>query len=130
MAELTIGPMDERHARGVLAVYQAGIDTGNATFEEAVPSWLVFSSKWRPDLRPVAIDEVGTVVGWAAAGAVSDRIVHSRVAEHSVYVDLPHQGGGVGRRLLEALIKRSSSAASLRECGRCSRASSLRTSPA
>ena len=77
MAELTIGPMDERHARGVLAVYQAGIDTGNATFEETVPSWLVFSSKWRPDLRPVAIDEVGTVVGWAAAGAVSDRIVYS-----------------------------------------------------
>jgi L-amino acid N-acyltransferase YncA len=110
VADLTILPMEERHPRGVLAVYQPGIDTGSATFEEAVPSWPVFSSKWRPDLRLVAIDEVGTAVGWAAAGAVSDRIVHSRVAEHSVYVDLPHQGGGVGRRLLEALSERSESA--------------------
>lgn len=37
--------MSAAHADGVLAVYQAGLDTGNASFETAAPSW----SQWEAD---------------------------------------------------------------------------------
>jgi phosphinothricin acetyltransferase len=54
----------------------------------------------------VAVDKEGTVLGWAAAGAVPDRCVYAGVVEHSVYVDPAAWGGGCGRLLLEALIQR------------------------
>ena len=54
--------------------------------------------------RLVAVDEDGTVVGWAAASPVSDRCAYAGVVEHSVYVDPAATGRGVGRLLLQALL--------------------------
>ncbi len=97
--------MTDAHGPEVLAAYQAGIDTGNATFETAAPSWDAFFAKWRPDLRLVAVDDDGAVLGWAAAGTVSDRCVYSGVAEHGIYVSPAAQGTGVGRLLLTGLVE-------------------------
>jgi len=47
------------------------------------------------------------VLGWIAAGNVSDRCVYAGVVEHSVYVSPDAQGNGIGRRLLDALIDAS-----------------------
>jgi phosphinothricin acetyltransferase len=52
----------------------------------------------------VALDDDGTVLGWVAASAVSDRCAYAGVVEHSVYVRPDAQGNGVGGRLLGALI--------------------------
>jgi len=88
----------------VAAIYEAGIATSNATFETSVPTWDEWDAAHRQDLRLVAL--VGQeVVGWAAAGSVSDRCCYGGVVEHSVYVAPDHQGAGIGFALLEALIQ-------------------------
>jgi phosphinothricin acetyltransferase len=99
-----IKTMTKAHADAVLAIYQAGIDEGNATFETTAPTWAEFDTKRMPDHRYVAIDESGDVVGWVAAVPVSDRCVYAGVVEHSVYVSPAARGLGVGKALLDALI--------------------------
>jgi phosphinothricin acetyltransferase len=88
----------------VSAIYTTGIATGNATFETQPPSWADWDASHLPHLRFVATNTDGTIVGWIAAGGVSDRCCYTGVVEHSVYVHPDHQGRGVGRVLLETLI--------------------------
>jgi phosphinothricin acetyltransferase len=88
----------------VLAIYQAGMDSGNASFEHVAPSWEAFDASKLPGHRFVAVDDGDAVLGWVAAGAVSARAVYAGVVEHSVYVDPSTQRRGVGRVLLDALI--------------------------
>jgi L-amino acid N-acyltransferase YncA len=60
----------------VLAIYQAGIDTGQASFETAAPTWEAFDAGKLPLHRHVAADaDTGQVLGWVAASAVSGRCV-------------------------------------------------------
>jgi L-amino acid N-acyltransferase YncA len=100
---IRIGPMAAGHAAAVLAIYQAGIDEGNATFETQAPAWDEFTAARLPGHRYVALAD-GDVAGWVAASAVSDRCVYAGVVEHSVYVRPAARGQGIGRRLLDALI--------------------------
>jgi L-amino acid N-acyltransferase YncA len=95
--------MTEAQAAAVLAIYQAGIDEGNATFETRAPGWEAFTAAHLPAHRFVAT-VAGQVTGWVAASAVSGRCVYAGVVEHSVYVDPAARGQGTGRRLLAALI--------------------------
>ncbi|MFH8438881.1 GNAT family N-acetyltransferase [Streptomyces sp. NPDC018007] len=99
-----VEPMRAVHAEGVLTVYGLGIDEGNATFETAAPAWPVFDATRLPGHRYVALDRTGTVLGWTAASAVSDRCAYAGVVEHSVYVHPDARGRGIARSLLEALI--------------------------
>jgi len=96
-------PMTGAHADAVLAIYQAGIEEGNATFETRAPDWAVFTAARLPAHRYVAIME-GRVAGWVAASAVSGRCVYAGVVEHSVYVHPAARGRGIGYLLLGALI--------------------------
>jgi arsenite methyltransferase len=98
-----IRPMRAADAGQVLAVYQAGLDTGQASFETAAPGWDAFDSARLPLHRYVAVDAAGRVLGWAAASAVSSRCVYAGVIEHSVYVDPACRRGGIGAALLAAL---------------------------
>ena len=88
----------------VRAIYEAGIATGNATFETSTPSWADWDATHLSGHRLVARDGDGSVVGWAALSPVSSRCVYRGVAENSVYVAPDAAGCGVGRRLLDALI--------------------------
>ena len=103
-ATATVTAMTDHHADPVLAIYRAGIDEGNATFETTAPTWEAFDQGHLEAHRFVAVDDAGTVLGWAACVPVSDRCVYAGVVEHSVYVDPAARGYGVGRLLLEALI--------------------------
>ena len=98
-----IEPMTSAHAADVLAIYQAGIEEGNATFETRAPDWAAFTAARLPAHRYVATTE-GQVAGWVAASAVSGRCVYAGVVEHSVYVHPAARGQGIGRRLLDTLI--------------------------
>lgn len=100
-----IKPMTDRHAEQVLAIYQAGIDEGDATFETAAPSWAEFTGTRLPAHRFVAVGTGdGAVLGWVAASPVSRRSAYHGVVEHSVYVHPAARGRKIGRLLLAALI--------------------------
>ncbi|MCS5498541.1 GNAT family N-acetyltransferase [Cnuibacter physcomitrellae] len=88
----------------VEAIYRAGIDTGNATFETDPPEWEHFDTAKLDAGRLVAVDDAGTVVGWIAVSPVSSREVYRGVVEHSVYVSPDAAGRGVGLQLVEALV--------------------------
>jgi L-amino acid N-acyltransferase YncA len=102
---LQIVPMLPAHADEVLAIYQAGIDEGNASFETAAPTWETFDVEKLPEHRLVALDDSdGRVLGWVAVARTSKRPAYAGVVEHSVYVHLAARGRGVGLALLAALI--------------------------
>jgi L-amino acid N-acyltransferase YncA len=97
--------MRDADAAEVLTIYQAGLDTGQASFETAAPAWEAFDAGKLPLHRYVAADAAtGQVLGWVAASAVSTRRVYAGVIEHSVYVDPDRHSGGIGAALLTALI--------------------------
>jgi L-amino acid N-acyltransferase YncA len=87
----------------VASIYEAGIETGNATFETGVPSWEEWEHAHLPGHGLVAVED-GRVVGWASLSPVSERCCYSGVAENSIYIAEDAQGRGVGRMLLERLV--------------------------
>ncbi|MEO3922555.1 N-acetyltransferase family protein [Micromonosporaceae bacterium B7E4] len=101
---MRIRAMEPADATAVLAIYQAGLDTGQASFETTAPSWPAFDAGRLAAHRLVAVDDDGTVLGWVGVTPVSARAVYAGVVEHSVYVHPAAQGRGVARALLDALI--------------------------
>jgi len=107
-AGILIRPLRDADAARVLAIYQAGMDTGNASFETSAPSWAAFTASRLPRPRYVAAErDTGNVVGWIAATRVSGRCVYAGVVEHSIYVAPDAAGRGVGAALLDAFITAS-----------------------
>ncbi len=103
-ADFAMVPTTADHAEQVLAIYQAGIEEGDATFETTAPTWEAFDASRLPEHRFVALGEAGRVLGWIAASAVSDRCVYAGVVEHSVYVHPEARGRGVAGGLLKVLV--------------------------
>ncbi|MET8835891.1 N-acetyltransferase family protein [Micromonospora sp. NPDC004540] len=104
MAGITVRPMTAEDADAVLAIYQAGLDAGDASFETTAPTWPAFDAAKLAEHRLVAVEADGTVIGWVAVSPTSTRAVYAGVVEHSVYVSPAAQGRGAGRLLLDALI--------------------------
>ncbi len=124
--------MTGRHAQQVLAIYQAGINEGDATFETAAPDWAEFTGTRLLAHRFVAVDTAsvavdtasgpvdtvsctvdtagGAVLGWVAASPTSRRPAYQGVVEHSVYVRPAARGRKIGRLLLAALIESTEAA--------------------
>ncbi|MEU8184303.1 N-acetyltransferase family protein [Micromonospora sp. NPDC049044] len=104
MADSTVRPMTDADADQVLAIYQAGLDDGNASFEITAPTWAAFDAARLRAHRLVAVNGDDAVLGWVAVSPTSTRAVYAGVVEHSVYVDPAARGRGVARHLLDALI--------------------------
>src|SRR6266511_2071611 len=86
-ATFPIRAMRPADAPAVLAIYQDGLDSGEASFETTAPDWAAFDAAKLPEHRWVATDPAsGEVIGWVAVSPVSDRCVYAGVVEHSVYV--------------------------------------------
>jgi phosphinothricin acetyltransferase len=107
--DMTVRDMTAADADAVLRIYQAGLDTGLASFETVAPPWETFDAGRLPRHRFVAVDR-DEVVGWVAVSAVSTRPVYAGIVEHSVYVEPRAHGRGVGLRLLEAVISSTEAA--------------------
>jgi phosphinothricin acetyltransferase len=107
---LAIEPMTPADAAAVLAIYEAGIATGHATFQTEVPAWEEWDARHMRSPRLVARDKAGAVLGWCALSPVSRRAVYAGVAEESVYVAPAAHRRGVGRALLEAMCRLSEEA--------------------
>ena len=104
---MTFQPLTPAYWPAVRAIYEAGIATGNATFETQAPTWETWDKGHLVHSRLVALAADGTVLGWAALSPVSGRCVYGGVAELSIYIATEARGQGVGRQLLQALIQES-----------------------
>jgi len=106
-ARLTVAPMRQEDWPSVARIYAAGIEGGNATFEQEVPEWEQWREAHVKDPCLVACGPTGEVLGWAALSPTSARPVYRGVAEVSVYVDPAVARQGIGRALLRALVEHS-----------------------
>lgn len=107
--DIKIRELLAEHADGILDIYQQGIDTGHATFQQHAPSWAEWDDSHlaTPRLGAFVNDELA---GWAALSPTSSRCVYAGVAEESVYVANKYGGRGIGGTLLNALITASEQA--------------------
>lgn len=103
---MLICALSARDWPAVARIFQAGIDGGDATFEQCVPSWEQWSAARLPEPRLVARSK-DEVLGWAALSQTSPRPCYRGVAEVSVYVDPAHARRGIGKALLDALVDQS-----------------------
>jgi L-amino acid N-acyltransferase YncA len=91
----------------VREIYEEGIATGNSTFQTTAPTWEEWNSSHVKNSRIVAEDEENNILGWAALTPLSGRCVYAGVGEVSVYVSSKARGKGLGKALLNELIRQS-----------------------
>ncbi len=91
-------------------IYNEAVRTTVATFDteprslEAEREWLGLHDAH----HPVLVAELSArVIGWASLSPWSDRRAYDSTAEVSFYVRSDHQGRGIGRTLLVALVQRA-----------------------
>lgn len=99
-----IDEMEASDWEQVRLIYLEGIATGNSTFETEAPSW----EKWDEghlQFARLVMRDGDRILGWAALSPVSKRSVYGGVAELTLAVGESARGQGIGRALLEALIK-------------------------
>ena len=94
-------------AEAMRAIYNVEVETSTVTFD-LVPrtaadqrAWMAARSGAHTAL--VAVDG-GNVIGFGSLSYYRDRPAYSTSVEDSVYVHQSHQGKGVGRLLLTALV--------------------------
>ncbi|MGG6447688.1 GNAT family N-acetyltransferase [Pseudobacillus badius] len=104
--EYRIRKMIKEDWKQVQFIYEAGIATGNATFETQVAPYEKWVANAHPDCCLVAEDR-DKVLGWCKVSSVSDRCVYTGVGEVSVYVHPDAKGKRIGSFLLGELIKNS-----------------------
>lgn len=103
---IRIGTLEPGHWPQVKSIYEEGIQTGSATFQQQAPEWEDWNEDHLPHSRIVAFDN-DEVAGWAALSPVSERCVYAGVAEVSVYVAEKFRGKKIGTLLLKHLIAQS-----------------------
>lgn len=105
---MQIRPAELSDAAALMAIYNPVVETSTATFD-LVPRTLDEQRAWLADrsgarIVLVAEDDTGAVVGFAGLSPYRDRAAYATTVEDSVYVHPDHQGSGVGRLLLTALL--------------------------
>ncbi len=101
---VSVRPLVAEDWPAVRAIFEEGVASGDATFETEPSEWAAWDRSHT--LRLVA-ELDGDVVGWAAVSPVSKRHVYRGVAEDSVYVAAAARGRGIGRLLLQELVRRA-----------------------
>ncbi len=107
---IVVAPLTVEDWPAVARIFEAGIEGGNATFEERSPTWEEWTSKRERFPALVARDADATVIGWAALTPVSPRHCYRGVGAVSIYVAPRQTRLGVGRALLRSLIETSENA--------------------
>jgi L-amino acid N-acyltransferase YncA len=95
-------------AEGMRAIYNAEVDS-TSTFDlvartpEEQRAWMQEHSGAYPAI--VAVDDSGEVAGFGSLSRYRDRAAYATTVEDSVYVQRACRGRGVGRLLLEELLR-------------------------
>jgi L-amino acid N-acyltransferase YncA len=93
----------------IRSIYNAEVVGSTATFD-LVPRTAEDQVAWLEEHRGpypavVAVDEEGQVLGFGSLSLFRDRPAYSTTVENSVYVGDGHRGIGVGRAIMDELIK-------------------------
>jgi L-amino acid N-acyltransferase YncA len=101
---VSVRPAEPRDLDRIAAIYNEGMDSGEATFETrhragADLAWQLSS----PKHTLIVAERDGEVVGWAGLAPYSDREAYAGIAELGVYVAESARRSGVGRELIEGL---------------------------
>ncbi|WP_249871468.1 GNAT family N-acetyltransferase [Oceanobacillus saliphilus] len=107
--EYKIDKMIDSDWEQVQAIYIQGIQTKNATFEEAAPSWESWN-KGHIEVCRFVVREGEKIHGWAALSPTSDRRAFAGIAELSIYLRLESAGKGIGILLIQKMIEASEAA--------------------
>ncbi len=109
MSDLTVRLAERRDAEAIRAIYNVEVAESTVTFD-MVPrtldeqvAWIDRHSGGHPAI--VAVDGDGTVVGFGSLSVWRDRPAYSGSVEDSVYVHRDRRGSGIGRLLLEELVR-------------------------
>jgi phosphinothricin acetyltransferase len=107
--DLTLRLAERRDAAALREIYNLEVTTTTVTFD-MVPrtldeqvSWIDGHSGGHPAVVAIAGD--GTVVGFGSISPYKDRPAYSPTVEDSVYVHRDHRSRGVGRTMLEELVR-------------------------
>ncbi|MEZ4857527.1 MAG: GNAT family N-acetyltransferase [Flavobacteriaceae bacterium] len=103
---MKIIPLLKKYYPQVAKIYSDGMATGIATFEAQVPTWEIFNEKFLSKCRFVILENE-EVLGWCALSAISKRDVYKGVAETTIYISEKARGRGIGKIVLNHLIKES-----------------------
>ncbi len=95
-------------AEAIRRIYNLEVTTSTVTFD-LVPRSLEEQQAWLVDRNGahavlVAEGDDGTILGFGSLSPFRERPAYSTTVEDSVYVDRDHQGEGVGKALLAALV--------------------------
>ena len=100
----------ERHAGAILAILNDAIVHSTALYDyrprppESMAPW--FATKSGNDFPVLGYeDDDGTLMAFASYGTFRAFPAFKYSVEHSIYVHRDHRGKGLGRKLLEELIK-------------------------
>ncbi|WP_243370054.1 GNAT family N-acetyltransferase [Microvirga solisilvae] len=104
-----VRPSADTDIPAIAAIYAHAVLTGTASFELEPPAQDEMARRRTSLLEggyPYLVAERdGEVLGYAYAGAYRTRPAYRSTVEDSIYVAPSAQGQGIGRLLLEALIK-------------------------
>jgi L-amino acid N-acyltransferase YncA len=96
----------------VKAIFMEAIRAGNSSFEtQPAASFEAWMDEKYPSCCIIARDgESGQALAWAALTSASKRFVFRGVAELSLYVTFSAHGRGIGRRMMEEVLRLSEEA--------------------
>lgn len=102
--EYEIVEMKKEQWNQVRNIYMEGIQTGIATFQTAAPSFEDWDKGHLKICRFTAVSD-GKVLGWIALSPTSSRPVYRGVVEVSIYIGKDFRGNGIGKALMNKVIK-------------------------
>jgi phosphinothricin acetyltransferase len=95
------------HLAGITQIYNDAILNTTATFDSC-PRTMEEQEEWlgeHDEKQPVLVAIIdGEVVGWGSLSSHNDRCCYQNTVEDSVYIKKGHRGGGIGTKILEALV--------------------------
>ena len=103
---ITLRQATKNDGEALAAIYKHYVENTAITFEYVAPTSEEFAQRiaHKSEKYPFIIaEEDGRPVGYAYASEYRERAAYSWDVETSVYLDLEHQGRGIGKRLYSAL---------------------------
>jgi L-amino acid N-acyltransferase len=102
----------DKHAQAILAIFNEAIINSTALYDyhprsmATMVEW--FAGKQAANQPVIGVcDATGTLAGFASYGSFRPRPAYKYCVEHSLYVHQDFRGQGLGKQLLDAIIKRA-----------------------